>query len=59
MKTLIFNDSPRKVGDTVIFINKVIEDINGEYKIVNAYDCEIHPCADCRYCWKNVSCCIV
>jgi len=58
MKTLIFNGSPRKEGDTVSLINKVIEGINGEYKIVNAYDCGIHPCVDCRYCWKNAGCCI-
>lgn len=48
MKTLILNGSPRKEGDTVNLINKVIENLNGEYKIINAYDCEIHPCIDCR-----------
>lgn len=58
MKTLIFNGSPRKEGDTVSLINKVIANLNGEYKIVNAYDCGIHPCVDCRYCWKNAGCCI-
>ncbi len=58
MKTLIFNGSPRREGDTVSLINKVIENVNGEYKIVNAYGCGIHPCVDCRYCWKNAGCCI-
>lgn len=58
MKTLILNGSPRKQGDTVSLINKVIEDLAGEYKIVNAYDCGIHPCVDCRYCWNNAGCCI-
>lgn len=33
MKTIIFNGSPRKEGDTVSLINKVIENLNGEYKI--------------------------
>jgi multimeric flavodoxin WrbA len=58
MKTLIFNGSPRKKGDTVSLINKVIENLNGEYKIINAYDCQISPCIDCRYCWDNTGCCI-
>lgn len=58
MKTLIFNGSPRKEGDTVSLIHKVIKNLNGEYKIINAYDCGIHPCIDCRYCWKNAGCCV-
>lgn len=58
MKTLILNGSPRKEGDTVSLINKVLESLNGEYKIINAYDCGIHPCVDCRYCWENDGCCI-
>ncbi len=56
MKTLIFNGSPRKNGDTSSCVNKVLEDLKGEYKIVNAYDCGIQPCIDCRYCWKNNGC---
>lgn len=58
MKTLILNGSPRKEGDTVRLINKIIENLNGEYKIINAYDCGIQPCIDCRYCWKNTGCCV-
>ena len=58
MKTIIFNGSPRKEGDTVSLINKVIENLIGEYKIINVYDCEIQPCIDCRYCWDNTGCCI-
>ncbi len=58
MKTLILNGSPRKKGDTVSLINKVIEDLNGEYKIINAYYCDINPCVDCRYCWNNTGCCV-
>ena len=56
MKTLIFNGSPRKNGDTITLINEVIGNLKGEYKIVNAYDCNIMPCIDCRYCWKNNGC---
>lgn len=56
MKTLIFNGSPRKNGDTVVFINEFIKYLDGEYKIIDAYYCNIHPCIDCRYCKKNHGC---
>lgn len=58
MKPLIFNGSPRKNGDTVGLINIVLENLKGEYKIINAYDNDINPCTDCRYCWENAGCCI-
>ena len=58
MKTLILNGSPRKNGDTVSLINKLTEQLNGEYKIVNAYYSDISACVDCRYCWNNDSCSI-
>ena len=56
MKTLILNGSPRKNGDTVSLINKLTEQLNGEYKIVNAYYSNISACVDCRYCWSNNGC---
>lgn len=56
MKTLIFNGSPRENGDTVSLIQKITEKIPGEYKIINAYRCNISPCIDCRYCWENSGC---
>lgn len=56
MKTLIFNGSPRIQGDTMSLVNKVIAGIEGEYKLINAYQCGISPCVDCRYCWKNDGC---
>lgn len=58
MKTLIFNGSPRIQGDTMRLVNKVIADLDGEYKLVNAYQCEVAPCVDCRYCWTNEGCLI-
>lgn len=58
MKTLIFNGSPRKSGDTMALINEFINYIEGDYKIINTYDCSIQPCIDCRYCWKNAGCSI-
>jgi len=58
MKTLIFNGSPRKNGDTMALINELTKYLKGEYKIIEAYDCNIKPCIDCRYCWKNEGCSI-
>lgn len=36
MKTLIWNGSPRKMGDTVSLINRVTAGIDGEYYFINA-----------------------
>lgn len=58
MKTLILNGSPRINGDTVSLINRITKNLIGEYKIVNAYRCDISPCIDCRYCWENTGCAI-
>ena len=56
MKTLIINGSPRKNGNAVNLINKLTEQLSGEYKILNAYYTSISPCVDCRYCWSNDGC---
>ena len=58
MKTLIFNGSPRINGDTSSLVKKLIHDLNGEYRIVDAYRCGISPCIDCRYCWENDDCAV-
>lgn len=58
MKTLILNGSPREQGNTVALIEKIIQDLQGEYRIVNAYRCNISPCIDCRYCWEKEGCSI-
>lgn len=58
MKTLILNGSPRKNGDTAGLLNKLIEKLHGECKIVNAYYADISPCIDCRYCWRSKGCSI-
>jgi hypothetical protein len=39
MKTLIFNGSPRKNGDTAALINQFTKHINGDYRVIEAYDC--------------------
>ena len=58
MKTLIFNGSPRQNGDTVSLLNKFLENLSGDFHIVNTYDCNIKPCIDCRFCWRNNGCCV-
>ena len=58
MKTLILNGSPRITGDTSQLIEKVTEKLWGEYRIVDAYRCNISPCIDCRYCWGKRGCAI-
>ena len=58
MKTLIFSGTPRKTGDTMALISEFLKNLKGEYKMVEAYDCNIKPCIDCRYCWDNDGCSI-
>lgn len=58
MKTLIFNGSPRKEGDTMALIEALTQDLEGTYEIVYAYDSKVQPCVDCRYCWENKGCVI-
>ncbi len=58
MKTLIFNGSPRKNGDTVSLLKHFMEQLSGEFKIVDAYRADISPCLDCRYCKIQKGCSI-
>lgn len=50
MKTLIFNGSPRKNGETAYMIRTLQENLGGDFKVVNAYRADIRPCIDCRWC---------
>ena len=57
MKTLIFDGSPHPKGDTAALIQAMAENLNGEYRIIRAYDeRNISPCVDCRYCWQHPVC---
>lgn len=58
MKTLIFVGSPRKKGNTESLVAALVGQLEGETKIVRAYDCNVRPCIDCRFCWKNMGCSI-
>lgn len=43
MKTLIFNDSPRSSGNTAAITDKLLKNLGGDIKIVNAYSANISP----------------
>ncbi len=58
MKTLIFNGSPRKHGETAYMIRTLQEALGGEYRVVDAYRADIRPCADCRWCFEHAGCAI-
>ena len=58
MKTLIFNGSPRKNGDTAYLINGLVRQLNDDHIVVNAYGSDISPCVDCRYCRTHPGCSI-
>jgi len=58
MKTLIFNGSPRKDGDTAVLIDEFVRQLDGEVKIIDVFDGNIACCTDCRFCWENEGCSI-
>ncbi len=58
MKTLIFNGSPRRNGDTACLLREMKSVLAGEVMEVSAYYGGISPCVDCRHCWKDDGCAI-
>ncbi|MDD6213291.1 MAG: flavodoxin family protein [Clostridiales bacterium] len=56
-KTLIIHGSPRKNGETAKMVNWIAQRLEGEVRMVSSYRADIHPCVDCRYCWKHPGCC--
>ena len=58
MKTLIFNGSPRKHGETQKLIDCLKEELGGEIKVVDTYYVKVRPCMDCRYCMDHEGCAI-
>lgn len=58
MKTLIFNGSARKNGDTQSLIEELVRQLEGEILIVDAHDVDVKACMDCRYCWEHSECCV-
>lgn len=58
MKTLIFNGSPRKHGDTAQLLACFKQQLLGEVQEIRCYDAGIGPCIDCRYCWTHRGCAV-
>ena len=58
MKTLIFNGSPKRNGDTAALIGEFTKYLNGDVWIVSSHFDKISPCLDCRHCWNNPGCII-
>lgn len=58
MKTLIFNGSPHKKGDTSFLVDELIKQLSGEWEMIYPYSAEISPCIDCRYCVSNGECAV-
>ena len=57
MKTLILNGSPRKEGDTAALLKELKKHLQGEILEINAFEANLSPCTDCRYCKTNEGCC--
>ena len=55
-KTLIFNGSPRKRGDTAALLEVLTDGLRGEVRVVDCYRADISPCIDCRSCRKEKRC---
>lgn len=58
MKTLIFFGAARKKGHTKEMVDLLIEHLDGEVEVIDAYREPVAPCIDCRYCWKKKGCSI-
>lgn len=58
MKTLIFFGSPRQKGHTKQMMDLLIENLDGEVEVIDAYQDPVSPCIDCRYCWHKKGCSI-
>ena len=56
MKTLIFNGSPRRNGDTAALIRVLTGQLEGESRVVDCYRANISPCIDCRSCRREKKC---
>ncbi len=55
-KTLIFNGSPRRNGDTASLLKLLKESLAGEVRVVDCYRADISPCIDCRRCREEPRC---
>lgn len=60
MKVLILNGSPRPKGDAAYMIELLKSKLprETEFETLNAFDGNVLPCNDCRYCWEHEGCSI-
>ncbi|NLI89303.1 MAG: flavodoxin family protein [Epulopiscium sp.] len=58
MKTLVFFGAARRKGHTKAMVDLLIEHLDGEVEIIDAYREPVKPCIDCRYCWRVNGCSI-
>ena len=56
MKTLIFDGSPHRGGDTAALLSALQGALRGETQVIRAYEASIAPCVDCRFCQENAAC---
>lgn len=56
MKTLIFNGSPRRKGNTAYLIERLKGKLRGETEVINCYGYFETGCIDCRHCRKEAKC---
>lgn len=59
MKTVIFFGSARRRGHTKAIVDHLVEELEGEVTLIDAYrEKNIKSCVDCRYCWNVKGCSI-
>ena len=58
MKTLVILGAARPKGHTRQMVDLLLEHLEGEAEIIDAYRTDVKSCMDCRYCWKNPGCCV-
>lgn len=57
MKTLILNGSPKENGDVSALVSEMATHLRGEVRVLSHFD-SMHPCVDCRHCWRQEGCCL-
>ena len=60
MRTLVFDGSPHKNGDTAALLEAFCRQLGGKTERIRAYEMQgkISACVDCRACWKQSGCAI-
>lgn len=56
MKTVVLTGTPNTNGHTMEIIKLFKKILPGEIIIYNAYNLNIKPCIDCKYCFKHEGC---